>query len=66
LFEFRGDSVNEKRDIVGALRSTGLRPTFLDKFEKRNITLPAGLFQAPNGHAAGQLSPMTTRLGSVR
>jgi len=27
------------------LRPTGLRPTFLQKFEKRGIALPLGLFQ---------------------
>ena len=30
-----------------ACRPTGLRPTFLQKFEKRGISLPLGLFQAP-------------------
>ncbi len=40
--------------VVGSLVSTGLRPTFLDKFEKRGIQLPAGLFQEspPLGLAA--------------
>jgi hypothetical protein len=33
--------------IVGSLRPTGLRPTFLQKFEKRGVALPLGLFQVP-------------------
>jgi pilus assembly protein CpaF len=45
LFCFKVDSVNEEGQIVGHLRATGLRPTFLSKFEKRGIALPVGLFQ---------------------
>jgi hypothetical protein len=30
--------------VVGNLAPTGLRPTFLSKFEKRGVTLPTGLF----------------------
>jgi hypothetical protein len=30
--------------VVGNLGPTGLRPTFLNKFEKRGVTLPTGLF----------------------
>ncbi len=66
LFEFKVDAVNDDRALVGSLRSTGLRPTFLDKFEKRDIKLPAGLFQSSNGHGAGQLNPMAARLSSAR
>ncbi|MDQ3722565.1 MAG: CpaF/VirB11 family protein, partial [Actinomycetota bacterium] len=66
LFEFKVDAVTDKRALVGSLRSTGLRPTFLDKFEKRDIDLPAGLFQTANGHAAGMLDPMAARLGVAR
>jgi len=67
LFEFKVDAISDKRALVGSLRSTGLRPTFLDKFEKRDITLPAGLFQAPNGHAPGMLvDPVAARLGNGR
>ncbi|MBA2517351.1 MAG: hypothetical protein H0V22_08575, partial [Solirubrobacterales bacterium] len=66
LFEFKVDAVSDKRTLVGSLRSTGLRPTFLDKFEKRDIKLPNGLFQAPNGHAGGLLDPMAARLGVAR
>jgi pilus assembly protein CpaF len=64
LFEFRVDSISDNRGVIGALRSTGLRPTFLDKFEKRNITLPTGLFQAPPiSHPTNQLKPVAARLG---
>jgi pilus assembly protein CpaF len=45
LFSFKVDSISEEGQIVGSLRATGLRPTFLSKFEKRGIALPVGLFQ---------------------
>jgi pilus assembly protein CpaF len=47
LYEFKVDQVTVDRVVVGALRSTGLRPQFLHKFEKRGISLPSGLFRAP-------------------
>ena len=47
LFKFQIDEVTRDGTIVGGLRATGLRPTFLQKFEKRGIALPLGLFQAP-------------------
>ena len=45
LFKFQIDEVTRDGTILGGLRSTGLRPTFLQKFEKRGIALPLGLFQ---------------------
>jgi pilus assembly protein CpaF len=46
LFKFQIDEVTRDGTIVGGLRPTGLRPTFLEKFEKRGISLPLGLFQS--------------------
>jgi pilus assembly protein CpaF len=48
LFKFQIDEITADGTIVGALRSTGLRPTFVTKFEKRGVPLPQGLFQAPD------------------
>jgi pilus assembly protein CpaF len=45
LFKYQIDEITSDGTIVGALRSTGLRPTFVSKFEKRGIALPQGLFQ---------------------
>ena len=45
LFVFEVDQVTSDRVVVGELRATGLRPTFLHKFEKRGIELPQSLFQ---------------------
>jgi hypothetical protein len=36
---------------VGGLRATGLRPTFVDKFERHGVDLPSGLFG--NGRGSG-------------
>ena len=49
LFKFQIDEVTRDGSIVGGLRPTGLRPTFLQKFEKRGISLPLGLFQLSEG-----------------
>jgi pilus assembly protein CpaF len=44
IFEFKVDQVTSDRVVVGSLRATGLRPTFLNKFEKHGVTLPVSLF----------------------
>jgi pilus assembly protein CpaF len=57
LFEFKFDRIDGDRKIVGRLEPTGLRPSFLGKFEQHGIDLPLDLFGAaagamfsPNGH----------------
>jgi pilus assembly protein CpaF len=49
IFEFRVERVTPERVVLGQLEATGLRPTFLVKFEKRGVTLPADLFVAKAG-----------------
>jgi pilus assembly protein CpaF len=44
IFEFEIQSVAPDRTITGALRPTGLRPVFLEKFKKRGIDLPQSMF----------------------
>jgi pilus assembly protein CpaF len=44
IFEYKIKEITSERVIVGNLMPTGLRPTFLAKFEKRGINLPTGLF----------------------
>ena len=51
LFRFHVDSVASNRSVVGSLTSTGLRPTFVEKFEKRGVELPVGGFGAPPQHS---------------
>ncbi len=47
LFEFHVDRVEADRTVVGRLEPTGLRPTFLSKFERHGIELPHDLFGTP-------------------
>jgi pilus assembly protein CpaF len=44
IFEFHIDRVTPERVVIGELGPTGLRPTFLYKFEKRGVSLPVDLF----------------------
>ena len=44
LFEFKIDGVDSDRTVIGRMEATGLRPTFLSKFDRRGISLPADLF----------------------
>jgi pilus assembly protein CpaF len=43
LFRIDGMAPDRQRSISGSLESTGLRPTFLDKFERRGVALPRSL-----------------------
>jgi pilus assembly protein CpaF len=52
LFGFQFDAVGSNRAVVGNLTSTGLRPTFLDKFEKRGVKLPAWLSNTSSAQRA--------------
>ncbi len=54
LFAYRVERVTDERVVIGNLCTTGLRPTFLYKFEKRGITLPQSLFQDTSVAAAGR------------
>ena len=52
IFEFKVDTVTPERVVVGNLRSTGLRPSFVHKFEKRGVSLPTSLFSNGRGAVA--------------
>jgi pilus assembly protein CpaF len=43
LFKFQVDGVTSGRSVVGTLVPSGLRPTFLEKFERRGVKVPAEL-----------------------
>jgi pilus assembly protein CpaF len=43
LYKFEVDAVAVTNHIVGSLKSSGLRPGFLHKFQRRGIELPSGL-----------------------
>ena len=43
LYTFQVEAVSHTNQIIGSLKATGLRPSFLDKFERRGIEVPAEL-----------------------
>jgi pilus assembly protein CpaF len=47
IYAFKMENILRERTVLGRLKATGLRPTFLHKFEKRGITLPNDLFVIP-------------------
>jgi pilus assembly protein CpaF len=53
IFTFKVDHVTGDRIVVGSLQSTGLRPTFIHKFEKRGIGLPVSLFSGASQRTTG-------------
>jgi pilus assembly protein CpaF len=44
IFEYKIERVTADRVVIGSLEPTGLRPSFLHKFEKHGISLPMTLF----------------------
>ena len=44
IFEFKLEQITADRVVIGSLQPTGLRPSFLHKFEKRGVELPNSLF----------------------
>jgi pilus assembly protein CpaF len=55
IFEFKVSRVTPERVVIGELEATGLRPTFLYKFEKRGVALPVDLFAAKTPHGLPEL-----------
>ena len=52
IFEYKIQEITSERVVVGSLVPTGLRPAFLNKFEKRGVSLPIGLFTSRAGRPA--------------
>jgi pilus assembly protein CpaF len=47
LFRYEVDGVGNGQSATGALKPTGLRPLFLDKFTRRDVPLPAAITPLP-------------------
>ena len=45
LFRFVQSHIDENGKTVGTFVSTGLQPSFIDKFRLHGVELPSGLFQ---------------------
>jgi pilus assembly protein CpaF len=58
LFRFELEEITRDGSVVGGLKWTGLRPTFLAKFERRGIALPAAM-KGPDHELPG----LAARLG---
>jgi pilus assembly protein CpaF len=53
LFHFEVNEVHGDRTVVGKLRPTGLRPTFLNKFERHGVALPEIAMESTGGGGNG-------------
>jgi pilus assembly protein CpaF len=63
LFEYKVERIDENHKVIGQLRPTGLRPTFLPKFERHGITLPDDLFGTPETAVYGAQGAPSPELG---
>jgi pilus assembly protein CpaF len=55
VYEFKLEGVSPGGKVHGALQPTGLRPSFVHKFEKHGLSLPSDLFAAsPYPRVVGQ------------
>ncbi|MFO7166642.1 MAG: CpaF family protein [Chloroflexota bacterium] len=44
IFVFEQQGLDERGKVIGALKPTGIRPRFVDRFEELNIYLPPNIF----------------------
>jgi pilus assembly protein CpaF len=65
VFEFEQTGVDENGKIVGRLRPTDIRPTFMPKFAANGIELPPGDFGIPPEDAAHPIKPRTGKGRSI-
>jgi enamine deaminase RidA (YjgF/YER057c/UK114 family) len=63
IFAFEQTGVNEDGKIIGELRPTGIRPTFMPQFEKQGVRLPPGDFGIPPEDPNHPAPPMKARWG---
>ena len=56
VFRFKEEGFDKNRKIIGQFQPMGLIPTFIEKFEKRGVTIPRNLF-SPNTKPAAQQNP---------
>jgi pilus assembly protein CpaF len=64
IFAFEQTGVNEDGKIIGELRPTGIRPTFMPQFEKQGVRLPPGDFGIPPEDPSHPAPPMKARWGA--
>jgi len=67
LFAFEQTGIDEDGKIVGELKPTGVRPTFMGQFARSGVALPPDEFGIPTEEKAlpGPRQPMKGRFGST-
>jgi pilus assembly protein CpaF len=63
IFTFVQTGVNENGKIVGELKPTGVRPTFMGQFERNGVQLPPGEFGIPPEDPLKPTRPQKGRFG---
>ena len=64
IFEFEQTGVKDGK-IEGALKATGIRPTFMEQFKKYGIALPKGEFGIPPEDPKNPIRPRKGRWGGA-
>ena len=54
IFTFEQEQITGDGKVIGRLVSSGLRPSFLDKFERYGVELSSGLFNSGHALMAGR------------
>jgi enamine deaminase RidA (YjgF/YER057c/UK114 family) len=62
IFAFEQTGMDEAGKIVGELKPTGVRPTFMPQFEKNGVKLPPGEYGIPPEDRTKPIRPMKGRL----
>lgn len=53
IFRFKEEGFDKNRKIVGKFQATGMIPTFIERFERRGVTIPRKMF-SPNPDSGGK------------
>jgi enamine deaminase RidA (YjgF/YER057c/UK114 family) len=62
IFAFEQTGIDEAGKIIGELKPTGVRPTFMPQFEKNGVKLPPGEYGIPPEDKSKPTRPMKGRL----
>jgi pilus assembly protein CpaF len=65
IFVFEQTGVTEDGKILGELRPTGIRPTFMGQFARSGVALPPGEFGIPPEDPSHPVRPRKGRLGGA-
>jgi pilus assembly protein CpaF len=66
LYEFKIEQVLQDGAVVGGLRPTGLRPSFMHKFQKHGLELPPSMFSGAGAAIGHGVSGNDMRSDTVR